>query len=251
MCMQAQVNGSSILPNIMDVALKHNVSFSTLQILNRPDEKRAVCPFHVCTTHKDKVEYHLYINTEKNTFKCFSCGEKGGVVRFISLLEGIPEQRILEGLREPFKNKGRRNFHPAERLNSLQLKKLGFLPGSWSDFKRKWVHNPVYIRNTMDYIWGRWRNFVNYRIEMAYKELLIGLNIGRYKETIEKIKKESLELGEDILGPVLKIYSSPIRPAWTVEITKLAGYYIEAFQKTSPPAYMAEPRQGMKGEKNV
>ncbi len=118
---------NSILPNIYDVAINNGITFSNRPVHNRPAEKRALCPFHVCTTHR-KPEYHLYINIDKNTFNCFSCGAKGGVVKFIALLEGKTEQQVIDELkaqREKSKTK-RKKLHPVETLSAIQLKAMGF-----------------------------------------------------------------------------------------------------------------------------
>lgn len=252
MGMQNRSVTESILPNIMDIAVEHNLAFSDRPIYNRPHEQRAICPFHICSTH-NKPEYHLYINKEKHTFKCFSCGEKGGVVRFIALLEGITEQQVLERLRAPYKNHKRKNVHPAERLNALQLKKIGFVNHcSWRDFKKKWeTKSPRYIQVTMDFIWTRWQDYIQYRIEMAYKELLIGLNSGKFKEVIEKIKKDSNELGVDLLNPALKVYSSPVRPAWTEDMRKLAELWLMPTQKIAATGTKGGCPKGQEGVKNV
>lgn len=220
---------TSILPNILDIAVQHNLDFSKRSVYNRPEEKRAICPFHVCTTHR-QPEYHLYINTMKNTFKCFSCGESGGVVKFIALLEGKTEQQVLDELKggsEP--KRKRKKVHPAETLTAIQLKALGFdrFTG-WYQFKKTWSHNPAYVRRTMNWMWREWQDYLQYRLENAYKLLLIGLMTGNYRHAIARIKEESDQLGVDLLAKVLTIYSQRNRPRWTEDIKKLAHMWAQS-----------------------
>jgi len=61
---------------------------SIIERYYRPPEKRGgrytvLCPFH------DEKTPSLFINTEKNYFKCFGCGEGGDGVSFVSKMLGL------------------------------------------------------------------------------------------------------------------------------------------------------------------
>jgi hypothetical protein len=227
----------SILPDILDVATEHNLVFSQRPVHNRPQEKRAICPFHTCTTHR-QPEFHLYINTEKNTFKCFSCGASGGVVKFIALLDNKTEQQVLEELRgNTKKTLRRRKVHPAEKLTAFQMKAMGFHHfQGWHQLKKVWKHNPDYIKRQMDWVWREWQSYVQCRLENAYKLLLIGLMTGTYRHSVEWIKAESERLGVDLLSKVLTIYSQPVRPPWTEDMHKLAILWTQGSEKNKTAA---------------
>lgn len=53
----------------------------------------------LCLFHDDK-EPSLSVNLEKGVFKCFGCGEQGGVVKFIQLRYGLDKKGALEKIKE-------------------------------------------------------------------------------------------------------------------------------------------------------
>ncbi|MDQ0338154.1 hypothetical protein J2S00_000938 [Caldalkalibacillus uzonensis] len=111
-----------MLPEILPNAEQHG-----LIINERTREKREVlakCPFCEEDSKPGKEKkFYLSLNTQDQVFKCWFCGEAGGVFRFISLLENIPESEVIERYRG---KKGKYKPHPAERLTLSQLRLLGY-----------------------------------------------------------------------------------------------------------------------------
>ncbi|WP_287719919.1 CHC2 zinc finger domain-containing protein, partial [Nitrosomonas sp.] len=61
---------------------------------NGKTEVQCLCPFH-----EDKNP-SLSVNLEKGVFKCFGCGEQGGVVKFIQLRYGLDKKEALRKIKE-------------------------------------------------------------------------------------------------------------------------------------------------------
>lgn len=49
---------------------------------SRPDQYKALCPFH------DDEQPSLKVNTEKNIYHCFACGAKGNILEFVVAMDG-------------------------------------------------------------------------------------------------------------------------------------------------------------------
>ncbi len=60
---------------------------------NGKTEIQCLCPFH------DDKNPSLSVNLEKGVFKCFGCGEKGGVVKFIQLRYSLDKKGALERIK--------------------------------------------------------------------------------------------------------------------------------------------------------
>ena len=216
----------SILPEIIEVAEQHGLLGSYQNVSGRTDEKRVNCPFCPKGDRKRK----LYINSAKNTFKCFRCGEGGGVLRFMSLLTGDSETEVVDRLKEEHgysqnPNKPKRKKHPAENLNSFQLHELGFHSPKPDWFKRL-LENPEYTKRVLDYIWAEWQSLIHYELAQSYKHLSLGITCGVYLKTLEKVTKRSRELGFDLLTPVLSAYNSKNLKSWAKEGQELAMLYL-------------------------
>lgn len=227
--------GDSILPNILDI-----FKGDTWPKKGRPGEYRANCPF--CGDKERK----LYLNTEKNTFKCYhgkciSNGSRqgGGVVKFIALLENKTENHVIEEIKQQHREESQglyqrpiRKMHPAEKLNAFQLTEMGYTGPSIYNLRRIWADkNPQYLKATLDHIWQSWQAKVQYETENAYKQLIIGLAEGNYNQTVEEIKKRGEELGVDLLTPVLKVYCLSNPPSWVIEAKKLAYQWLKPYEK--------------------
>lgn len=61
---------------------------------NGKTEVSCLCPFHA-----DK-DPSLSVNLEKGVFKCFGCGEQGGIVKFVQLRYGLDKKGALEKIKE-------------------------------------------------------------------------------------------------------------------------------------------------------
>lgn len=236
----AYSRGNTILPNILDVCQEHGISL--IEKKGRIGEYRANCPF--CGDTKKK----LYLNAEKNTFQCYhgkcvsnSDKQGGGVVKFIALLKNKTKNQVLEEIKQQHREeiKGlpkrpKRKKHPAERLNAFQLKEIGHVGPSVHELRRLWLEkNPEYYKNNLDYIWQQWQDHVQYELEQAYKNLIIGIGVGQYNQTVEEIKQRGEELGVDLLTPVLKIYAEPAPPAWVLKMKELAHQWLNPLNPKS------------------
>lgn len=223
MAMPAPCTRDSILPDILEVAGEHGIALGK-PLRHRP-EIRACCPF--CNDSK----YHLYLNTAKQVFHCYKCGETGGVVRFLALLTNTPESSVLEELKKKArennpmpKRKTRKNFHPALKLNVFQLRLIGYeCRPNWKDFFSK---QPTLAKQYADAVWKKWQRFIEYEQIQALKMLLLSLHKGTYSIGVEHVRNRSKEIGYDFLTPCLQEYSNGQPPMWVIEANLLAMLWI-------------------------
>lgn len=207
----------SILPDIWAVAQEQGLSLK--KVPGRAAEQRANCPF--CG---DDKRFHLYLNTEKGTFKCYRCGRDGGTLSFIAQLTNRGESEVLEDLRKGAKIKPAPVRHPAEKLTFFQLKEMGFLRRpNWPDL---WKRDKKRARATADWIMAEWRHFVKEELARAYMRLLLAIVDGHYQSGLEAIRRRELEIGAELLAPVLAAYGKTALPDWAEEGQKLAALYL-------------------------
>ena len=67
------------------------------------------------------------LNTQDQVYKCWYCGVSGGVLDFEGKLSGISYNEV----REKYFGKRKKPVHPAESLNTHQLRLIG-----WAEYKR-------------------------------------------------------------------------------------------------------------------
>ena len=72
--------------DIIDVISEH------LDLQKKGREMVGICPFH--QDHKPS----MYVNPEKQIFKCFACGAGGDVIKFVQMREGLTFFRTIERL---------------------------------------------------------------------------------------------------------------------------------------------------------
>lgn len=204
-----------MLPEILDIAKKHNLTINQ-NTLNKK-EVQCKCPF--CGEDEmpgKQKRFYLSLNTDRQVFRCWFCGEKGGVFRFISLLEHKSENEILAEFR---KNSGYRQ-HPAEKLTLSQLRLIGFdKKPNWGEMRKQ---NPVMYKNHLNWFWTEWNQFVNEERKLAYGTLFIGTITGKYQQSVDRIKAREREIGASLLNEALKVYSSKVRPKWAKDKERLA-----------------------------
>lgn len=202
-----------MLPEILEVAQKNKLVLDP-QSKNR-EEVLSKCPFcHEDSKPGKKRKYYLSLNTKKQTFKCWFCGESGGVFRFISLLENIPESQLIQRARK------RKIIHPAERLTRTQLVLLGerfgyFTLPNWREMKQR---DRSYYLRTLDLVWEDWKQFLEIEKRDAFRELILGISLRKYSDSVERIIKREQEIGVLLINEVLMIYSCAERPKWTESI---------------------------------
>lgn len=216
MIMPAPRDQDTILPDILDVASEHGVHLGKT-LRNRPDETRACCPF--CEDSK----FHLYLNSAKQTFRCYRCGESGGVIGFISKLTNTSEYAILEELKKMVREnrnlsktrKPKLQTHPGIRLNVFQLRQIGYeCRPVWKKFFQE---EPVLAQQYADAIWEKWQRFIEFEQIYAMRMLLMSLYTGTYNTGVERIRSRSEEIGYDLLTPCLIEYSKRQPPQWVIK----------------------------------
>jgi DNA primase len=74
--------------NIVDIISEH------VNLVRKGREMVGLCPFH--EDHKPS----LYVNPDKQIFKCFACSAGGDVIKFVQMREGLSFMRAVERLAE-------------------------------------------------------------------------------------------------------------------------------------------------------
>jgi len=197
-----------MLPDILEVANAHNLTFNPRTY----GKKQSTCKCPFCyedsQPHKRR-KYYLSLNTQDMLYKCWFCGESGGVFRFMSLLEGRPESEIIAEYR-----KGRGSGyapHPAERLSSSQLRLVGLRKPNWAEARK--VDFEIY-KSLRRCVLKAWEQFVEKEIRSAYRLFYLGIVTCTYEKQKERIKAREKVVGEPLFDRVLDVYSLPRRPGW-------------------------------------
>lgn len=200
------------LPNILDIAAEHNLILSP-RSLNKK-EISCKCPFCKEDSRAGKESrFYLSLNTEDQVFKCWFCGESGGVFRFIALLTNQHETEVIQRWKNQHQGKVKYKPHPVERLTLTQLRLIGYdKKPNWYEMRKR---DSDYYKRTRNIIWQEWKGFLHKELRLAYRELIIGIRFLRYQEAIWRIQEREKKIGTDLLEHVLKIYSLSVRPSWT------------------------------------
>ncbi|MCF6094536.1 hypothetical protein L1765_11235 [Microaerobacter geothermalis] len=211
-----------MLPDILDIAKKHGLSFDSRSLGKK--EVRTKCPFCLADI-KRRDKYYLSLNTIDQVFKCWYCGESGGVFRFISLLTKVPEHEVVqmyqrENGRETGKKKYKYKLHPAEKLTTTQLKMLGYLgKPNWAELRKR---DKDYYKRTRSLVLNEWNDFLQWERYEAFQLLIVGIHSFSYQKAIESIRDREREIGAPLLEKVLQVYSLSKWPEWAKEAEKFA-----------------------------
>ncbi|CAI8949056.1 ZnF_CHCC domain-containing protein [Brevibacillus sp. IT-7CA2] len=197
-----------MLPSIIDIANQHNLTLLPPKATSK--EVLGKCPF--CRADEGKKgKFYLSLNQRDNVFRCWHCGEKGGVCRLESLLTGIPESEITD----KYRVKPRRTIHPAERLTAAQLQLIGFKQKpNWMDMKKR---NTDYYKRTRDWVWLEWQEFVKVEKRKAFTILLVAIFENQSPKGMAYVQEREAELGEPLLNELLQLFSQPKWPQWAIE----------------------------------
>lgn len=220
---------ATILPDIVEVAQSHHLDLASGSLNKR--EVLCKCPFCQEDQKPGKQRrYYLSLNPEKQTFKCWFCGEGGGVLRFVSLLTGTTEEQLLQQYRK------RRLEHPAEGLTHRQRLLLGQAYGyvtdpDWNQMKKR---DKAYYLRTLDRMWGDWQQFIEEQKREAFKEIHVGISCGKYQDSIGRIQKLEKDIGVPLVEEALLIYSCTERPAWTEQIVLQVRSLLHAIKPVKP-----------------
>lgn len=108
-----------MLPNILDIAEENGLIFNTRSL----NKKEVFCKCPFCLEDASKADKHyLSLNTSDNVYRCWFCGDKGGVLQFEAKLTGLSYEMI----KEKRLGKLRKPLHAAERLSPHQLSSIGW-----------------------------------------------------------------------------------------------------------------------------
>lgn len=205
-----------MLPDILEIARSHGLIIDPKT--EGKQETLVKCPFckEDAKPGKEK-KFYLSLNTNNQVYKCWFCGESGGVFRFIALLKGISES---EAIKKYCKRNGHKTLHPAERLTTNQLRLLGYKrKPNWAGMRKR---DMQYYKRTRSLIWEEWKMLKTEQKRLAFQELVVGVRFFSYKRAIQRIKEREQETGISLLEDVLKIYSLSKRPEWTKEAETFA-----------------------------
>ncbi|GGI98098.1 hypothetical protein [Paenibacillus hunanensis] len=201
-----------MLPSIVEIAEQHGLIMDSSS-RNR-EEVKCKCPFcHEDSKPNKERRYYLSLNSKDQVFKCWFCGERGGVFRFISLLDQLPEAEVVQYYRK------RKTVHPVERLTSHQRHLLRqWLGGKEPDWLKMRVRDAAYYKRSLDLLWEDWQEFVACEQQHAYFELILGIQCQKYPVYVERIQKREKQIDVNLLQYVCETYSMAQRPEWTCAI---------------------------------
>lgn len=196
-----------MLPNILDIADEHGLTFQPRSYGKK--QTVAKCPFCLEDDQpRKRKKYYLSLNTQEQVFQCWFCKESGGVLRFMALLEGVPENEVIDRYRK--KSGSTYQRHPAEKLTSSQCKMMGLdAKPDWIDIRHFDDHSYKELR---ELVWKAWKQFLWNEKRFAYQLLVSGIVGGTYEHTVESIRKREREIGTPLLEEMLAVYSLPERP---------------------------------------
>lgn len=192
----------SILPNILEVAQTYHVEIDSRTLGKR--EVLCKCPFCNNAQNKQTRRHYLSLNESKNIFQCWWCKEKGGVLRFISLLSGESENVLLERIRKE-QSQSTYQKHPAEKLTTHQLQLLGYGRIDWIGNRQFDYDEYVAFRER---IWSEWQDYITFQVKRAYQTLYLHVLKGDITVGYAIIEKMERDLGAPLLDKVLTYFST-------------------------------------------
>lgn len=163
---------------------------------NGKTEVQCLCPFH-----NDK-DPSLSVNLEKGVFKCFGCGEQGGVVKFIQLRYGLDKKGALEKIKEEEGIKSDPESSSGRNPKSKTTKK----PSHLTLDQVKLIHNQL-LKNetalkTFQDKYGLFRETIEkYLIGYQNEHYVIPMEIEPGKWTFKEHKGNQLKSGKVLLYP--------------------------------------------------
>ncbi|WP_040980440.1 MULTISPECIES: CHC2 zinc finger domain-containing protein [Oceanobacillus] len=163
-----------MLPNILDIAQACNVEIDSKTYGKK--ETRAKCPFCQEDAKPEKrKKFYLSLNTQDQVYRCFFCGEKGGVLKF----EANLTQKSFTEVKEKYFGKNKKSLHPAYQLNAEQLSRIG-----WQKYKRNNFKDFLKNREQVE---NDWNQYV-YTELVKYYALFLCINQLNGAKKIEAMK---------------------------------------------------------------
>lgn len=162
-------------PDIVAFATQNGITFSPKK-KKSGDEAYALCPLCNCG------KYKLSLNPAKNCFRCWHCGEYGGIARFIALLEGVSEQEVIDR----YRSERTKHIHPALKLTHEQRRLIGLTrTPDWETMRSR---DPKYYKRSLDHVWRLWTDKLQECREEAYSMLFIAIATGEIERPEKKLR---------------------------------------------------------------
>lgn len=204
-----------MLPSIVNVAQEYGLRYDPKTLTKK--EVRFQCPF--CNSRSGK--YHLSLNKESDLFKCWKCGESGGVLKFEALLTNKSHEEV----RRKYFGKRERKVHPAYKLTPQQLQKIG-----WENMKQEDFQNFI---ESKDKVYSDWKRYV-YKEQVKYYALLTLIAhypIREYQQHLFAWLSEMAQQSEvpKMWDRLMSEWNSERKQKWALEGIELA----RAIYKTS------------------
>lgn len=201
------------LPSIINVAEDAGVELNPRTIGKK--EVYAKCPF--CLGDSTiKGKYKLSLNQQYNVFKCWLCGEHGGVLEFESKLTGS----TFDEVRAKYFGQ-KKNYHPAEKLSPMQLKQIG-----WQSAKRS---NPDSFKKKRDAVLHDWKAYEQSEMIKHFALLMVIAHLDdqeeRQKELLTFLAQSCQRTGINFLfSRIFEEYvkDDSERSEWTKESIRIA-----------------------------
>lgn len=211
-----------MLPSILEIAQQHGLQMNARCSSQNAKEIRFKCPFCEADANK-KGKYYLSLNTSDNLFKCWACGESGGVLKFVAMLEDKSIEEVKRDLwgsrRSP------RMLHPAEKLTPQQLRDMGFVGYSLGKQKNR---DPEGYKRTLDWIWSEWQIYSLRLKRLAYIGLLCSSTTEEIHDSCKAYANQLSISTADLLLELTQIKFSHQKPEWA----QSAEWFVQEAKKS-------------------
>jgi len=224
-----------MLPSVLEVARQHGLQMNAHCSSHREKEVRFKCPFCEADAEKNG-KYYLSLNTSKNLFKCWACGEAGGALKFIALLENKSVEEVKRDLWGS-KRSPQKPLHPAEKLRPDQLRAMGFVGFNWGKLKQG---DQAYYQRTLNLVWQEWLAHVAILKKLAYVVLLTMRESGEIKRYSQKYAVQLGTSAGDLLLELTSVKFARTKPEWA----KSAEWFVKEAKKSEK---LVSPDQSMAG----
>jgi len=139
---QTIVNQIQQANDIVDLISEH------VSLKKKGREMVGICPFH------DDHRPSMYVNTEKQIFKCFACGAGGGVFTFVQMRENLTFPQAIRRLadRAGIKLKENKTKDPKQKTADVDPNELARVNVWAAKYFQQNLHDAKKGKHTRDYI---------------------------------------------------------------------------------------------------
>lgn len=210
-----------MLPSVLETARQHGLQMNDRCSSRSAKELRLKCPFCEADANKEG-EYYLSLNTSDNVFKCWACGESGGVLKFIALLDHQSIEEVKRNLWGS-KRSPQNPLHPAEKLRPEQLRAMGFVGCNWGKLKQG---DQAYYQQTLNWVWKEWLARAAVLKKLAYIGLLALRETEEIKGYSQKYAEQLGTSAGDLLLELTTVKFSRRKPEWA----KSAEWFVKGYK---------------------